>query len=146
MSPTSCGVARCTNPATDRIRFGPDAATHFEGVVCADHKTQIDAGAPVRWERDPTGGSPGALVMGTELEGAGLTVTEVIAVEEHGLVLARDSGPVVTLVLEKLNADASREELRLTMSYEVMDQLGSIFEVYWRRRPDVGLRAARRRV
>jgi hypothetical protein len=135
MPPRTCEVLRCTEPSARAVRLGADDAPLFEGVVCEGHWARIEAGAPVRWDADPTGRTRGALIMGTDLEAAGLTIIEVVAVEEHGLVLPSDGGPAVTLVLEKLNADASREEVRLTMSSEVMDHLGSLFEAYWRRRP-----------
>lgn len=135
MALASCEVLGCKNPAAHPIRLCPYVAPIVEGLVCEEHRARIEAGVPVRWDPDPADGTDRALVMGTDLEAAGLTITDVIALEEHGLVLAPDGSPAVTLVLEKLNTDAGREEVRLTMSYEVMDQLGSIFEAYWRRSP-----------
>src|SRR3954451_6075986 len=135
MSLGSCDVLRCTTPAVHTMRLGADDATAVEWAVCHRHQRQIHAGVPVRWDADPTEGTPGALVLGTDVEPAGLTITEVIAVEEHGLVVAPEGSPAVTLILEKLNSDLSREEVRITLSHEVMDQLASIFEVQWRRRP-----------
>jgi hypothetical protein len=138
MVPEICDVLGCRNPAAHAIQVRPDDAALLEWMVCEEHRAPIEAGAPIRWDPERTDFSRGALVLGTDLPTVGLTITEVIAMEEHGLVLGPDGGPAVTLLLEKLNADGSHEDLRLTLSYEVMDQLGSVFEAYWRRRPGQG--------
>jgi hypothetical protein len=129
-------AARTRPPNAIQVR--PDGAAPLAWMGCEEHRAPIEAGAPIRWDPELTDFSRGALVLGTDLPTVGLTITEVIAIEEHGLVLGPDGGQAVTLVLEKLNVDGSHEDLRLTLGYEVMDHLGSIFEAYWRRRPGQG--------
>lgn len=63
-SVATCEVLRCPNRTAHAIRLSEDDARLWEAAVCDEHKAQMDAHAPWRWESDPDGHTAGAIVMG----------------------------------------------------------------------------------
>jgi hypothetical protein len=127
----ACNVLRCTAPAAHVIRLMPEDEALMEAAVCDEHKAAIDAGVPARWDPDPEEIFSGAIVMGDDLTASGLTITRLLSAERHGLVRAWDGTKAVTLVMEAMKADGTRETVRLNMSQDLLAQLVRRFPKYW---------------
>ena len=132
----TCQVLRCSNPAVHVLRLTPPESLLAQGVVCDDHHAAIERGAPWRWEPDLAGVTQGSILMGQDLDSAGISVTRFVGTEEHGLVLAHDGTPATAFVFERLLSDGSTVELRLMLNEEVIDQLHHTFTDWLRPSPD----------
>jgi hypothetical protein len=127
----TCDVLRCQNEAEAAVRLTPEDANPMHARVCGDHKARMDAGQPWRWDPDETATIEGSILMGEDLSAREITVTGYKGWEQHGLVMAHDGTDATTLLLERLNSDGTREELRLSMSDQLLDQLADDLSKLW---------------
>ena len=117
-------MLRCANPAEHVVRLSDEDAARLEGAICGEHQALLDAGAPALWEVDPVHMTTGSIVMGGDVAAGGLIITGLVGSEEGSFLLGPDRGGAVTVVLEKVDGDGAREEVRLTMSKRVATELG----------------------
>ena len=119
-----CQVLRCRNEGAHTFAWPRIGALRMEAAICSEHKAEIEAGAPYRWQPDDSEDlSHGAIVMGDDLDASGMAVTKFLGVSTHAMVRAHDGSPAVTLQFETRRSDGTLDSLPLVMPESVANQL-----------------------
>lgn len=122
-----CSVLRCAGDPAGTVTLanpvGPTCKqSPMQALVCAVHKAQIDSGLPYKYEPDVERGH-GSILMGDDFDAAGIMITDVVDRRDHPYDRHPDGGQTVTVVVERLNGDGSREQVQLFFSEDLINKV-----------------------
>lgn len=130
--PTRCLVLRCGAPAGGAFTMqhinnpvdptGP--LLPWQAPVCLRHKAMLED-EKVPWKYDPAAvsGGRGSIVMGDDFDAAGIMITDVLGSSGHADDVHPNGGHTVTVTVERLRGDGSREELKLFFCEELITKV-----------------------